>query len=298
MTATQSRATVGDVLRLARPKQWSKNVLVFAAPGAAGVLTDATEFVQSIVAFVAFCLVSSGLYVLNDANDVEADRLHPTKRNRPIAAGRVSVGGAKVLGGVAIVIAIAIGAAITPELGLAVAGYAVLTMSYTYFLKEVAVLDLVCIAGGFVIRALAGAAAVGVPISNWFFIVTSFGSIFMASGKRYAEVTETGADAGGHRRVLEVYTREYLVFLRAVSSGVALVAYCVWAFERAEIKHLDFPWYQVSIVPFTIAILRYALDLEHGEGGAPEDVVLGDRVLLATGAVWAMIFAFGVMAAK
>jgi decaprenyl-phosphate phosphoribosyltransferase len=296
--APSAGARPRDLLRLVRPKQWLKNVFVFAAPASADVLLHPKPFLQTVLAFVAFCFAASGVYCLNDASDKEADRLHPTKRDRPVASGRVSVRTANTMGGVLLVVSVAIAAHVRAELVAAVVGYIALTAAYTYALKNVAVLDLVALAGGYVIRALAGGAAVHVPISNWFFIVTSFGSIFMASGKRFAEATATGTDKGGHRKVLDEYTRDYLVFLRAVSAGVALVAYCLWAFERADVKALNFPWYQISIVPFTVAFLRYALNLEHGEGGAPEDVVLGDRVLLATGLVWAITFGLGVLAAR
>ena len=295
--ATGERPLIAYV-KLARPKQWLKNVLVFAAPGAADVLLDAKPLIKTLIAFVAFCLAASSIYCFNDANDAEADRLHPKKKNRPIASGEISVRAGYIFGTVLMAAALAIGFAVRKELGAAVLGYIALTILYTYVFKEIAVLDLVAIAGGFVIRALAGAAAVDVPISNWFFIVTSFGSIFMAAGKRYAEVAETGDNRGGHRKVLDEYTREYLTFLRAVSAGIALVAYCLWAFERAEIAHLAFPWYQVSIFPFTIALFRYALDVDKGQGGAPEDVITGDKVLLMTGAVWAACFALGILGAR
>lgn len=285
------------ILKLLRPKQWLKNVLVFAAPGAADVLTKSGPFLDTIAALVAFCFAASAVYCFNDASDVEADRRHPTKRNRPVASGAITPTSARLIGAALIVASLALAFGIRLELGYTIAAYLVLQVSYTNYLKNVAVLDIVAIAGGFVLRAVAGAAAVDVPISNWFFIVTLFASIFMATGKRFAEIEGSGR-GGETRKVLESYTKEFLTFLRAVSAGVALVAYCVWAFERATLKHVDFPWYQVSIFPFTIAFLRYALNLEHGQGEAPEDVVTGDRVLLMMGAVWALTFGFGILAAR
>lgn len=285
-------------IKLARPKQWLKNGLVFAAPGAADVLTEGKPLVKTLIAFVAFCLAASSIYCFNDANDAEADRLHPKKKNRPVASGAISVKAAQAYGTILMATSLALGFGVRDKLGAAVLGYISLTLLYTYVFKEIAVLELVAIAGGFVIRALGGAAAVDVPISNWFFIVTSFGSVFMASGKRYAEVSEAGDNRGAHRKVLEEYTREYLTFLRSVSACAALVAYCLWAFERAEINHLTFPWYQVSIFPFTIALFRYALDLDKGLGGAPEDLVTEDRVLIITGLVWAACFGLGILSAR
>ena len=178
-----------------------------------------------------------------------------------------------------------------------IVGYVALTTTYSAVLKHVVILDVVALASGFVLRAVAGAVATDVPISNWFFIVTSFGSLFMAVGKRHAEVVTMGAEAGSHRRVLDGYTPDFLAYLRSVSSGVVLVAYCLWAFERADIADVAVPWYQISIVPFTTAVLRYAQLLEAGEGGAPEDLVLRDRMLLLAGAAWAVVFGLGVLAA-
>jgi decaprenyl-phosphate phosphoribosyltransferase len=290
--------TVAGLVRLARPRQWTKNVLVFAAPGAAGVLDQREQLVESLLAFASLCLVASGTYYLNDARDVEADRLHPTKRNRPVADGTVSVGLATVAGGVLIAAGIALAFAVNTDLGITVTAYGALTTAYSLALKHVAVVDVVAIAAGFVLRAIAGAAATGVPISEWFFIVTSFGALFVVVGKRGAEARELADldldELGAVRPTLRTYTPEYLAYLRNVATSGALLAYCLWAFERAELTDEAFPWYQISIVPFAIALFRYALVLDQGRGSAPEEVILSDRVLQLTGLVWAVIFGIGV----
>jgi decaprenyl-phosphate phosphoribosyltransferase len=295
--AGRRRGPALALLVACRPKQWVKNLLVFAAPGAAGVLGDPDDLLAAVGAFVAFCLAASATYLVNDAHDVEADRGHATKRHRPIASGELSIGVALAAAGVAAVAALALSLAVRPPLALVVIGYVALTTTYSAVLKHVVILDVVALATGFVLRAVAGAVATDVPISNWFFIVTSCGSLFMAVGKRHAEVVTMGADAGSHRRVLDGYTPEFLAYLRSVSSGVVLVAYCLWAFERADIADVAVPWYQISIVPFATAVLRYAQLLEAGEGGAPEDLVLRDRMLLLAGAAWAVVFGLGVLAA-
>ncbi|HEY8525531.1 MAG TPA: decaprenyl-phosphate phosphoribosyltransferase [Acidimicrobiales bacterium] len=286
------------LLRLARPKQWAKNVLVFAAPGAAGVLDNGQFFLDSIVAFVGFCLAASGTYFINDARDVEADRLHPTKRRRPVAAGVVPVPVAYA-GGVALIAgAVALSFAASGALALTVLGYVALTTAYSTVLKQVAVVDLVAVAAGFVLRAVAGAAATDVPISDWFFIVTSFGSLFMVSGKRAAEASEMGDGASGFRSVLGAYSASYTAYLRSVTSGAVLVAYCLWAFEKQDLSTAEIPWYQFSILPFVMAVLRYALVLDQGtKGSAPEDIVLGDRALQIIGVAWAVVFGIGVYTA-
>jgi decaprenyl-phosphate phosphoribosyltransferase len=285
-----------SLLRTARPKQWVKNVLVFAAPGAAGVLTEPGPLIRTLVAFVALCLAASGTYFLNDALDAEADRQHPKKRNRPIAAGHVSVGAAKMIAAGLILAGIAISLPVSRgELAITVAGYAVLTVSYSIWLKHEPVIDLACVAAGFVIRAIAGGVAADVFISDWFLIVAGAGSLFMVTGKRMAELTELGDDSGAHRATLEEYSTRFLGFVLAVSAGVMLTAYCLWAFESAASTG-DETWFRLSIIPFVLAILRYAHVVDQGRGGAPEEVVLADRMIQVLGLLWVATFAIGVNA--
>ena len=287
---------VAGLVRTARPKQWIKNVLVFAAPGAAGVLTEPDVLGLTALAFLLFCVAASGTYFLNDSLDVEADRRHPTKRFRPIAAGVVPVGLARVVG--AVLLAVAIVAAFPVggwELALVVGAYVVLTLSYSFYLKHQPVIDMAAVAAGFVLRTIAGGVAADVPISQWFLIVASFGSLFMVSGKRAAEFAEMGEDRTATRAALGAYTAGFLRYLRGVTSAIAIAAYCLWAFEKAEAAGGQI-WFELSIVPFVLGILRYALLLESGQGGAPEEVVLGDRTLQVFGALWVVVFAAGVYA--
>jgi decaprenyl-phosphate phosphoribosyltransferase len=282
------------VIRTARPKQWTKNVLVFAAPAAAGVLDQRDALLQTLVAFVGFCLAASGTYFLNDANDAEADRLHPTKRMRPIAAGDLDVRTARVIAVVLILLSLAVTAPINDfKLMGVVAGYVLVTLAYTMWLKYEPVIDLAAVAAGFVFRAIAGGVATGVPLSDWFLIVAGAGSLFIVTGKRHAEQVELGSDSLEHRRTLGEYSTAFLGYVRAVASGVMITAYCLWAFENAA-KTGDETWFRLSIVPFVIAVLRYALVVDQGGGGAPEEVVLSDRVLQIVGLIWVVIFAFGV----
>jgi decaprenyl-phosphate phosphoribosyltransferase len=280
----------------ARPKQWVKNLLVFAAPGAAGVIDDPTALSQAVAAFALFCLAASGTYFLNDAADVEADRRHPSKRLRPVAAGEIPVGLARVLGLLGILSAVIGGLAVSRSLGVVLASYVILTTTYSHWMKHVPVLDVVGVAAGFVLRAIAGAAAVDVPISDWFFIVTTFGSLLMVVGKRRAEAEEMGDGAAEFRPTLGMYPTGFLSQLQTVSVSVVLVGYCVWAFEKAHLATATVPWFELSIVPFGVAVLRYAYLLESGHGGAPEDVVLHDRMLLLLGGLWATAFVVGVYA--
>ncbi|MDQ1396777.1 MAG: decaprenyl-phosphate phosphoribosyltransferase [Acidimicrobiaceae bacterium] len=293
---TGPRTVAWGLVRSARPRQWIKNVLVFSAPGAAAVLTHRDPLLRSVLAFVVFCLAASGTYLLNDAIDAEADRMHPKKRFRPIAAGTVSLPVARAAS--AVLVLLAVGTALgfrEWRLALVAGIYVAITISYSTWLKDEPVIDLAAVASGFVLRAIAGGVAAHVAISKWFLIVAAAGSLFMVAGKRHAEGVELGAESSVHRATLASYSVSYLHYVRCVTSGVAMTAYCLWAFEKADAASHAI-WFELSIVPFVLAMLRYALLLENGQGGAPEDVVLGDRPLQVLGVLWAIVFAAGVYA--
>src|SRR5207253_8054934 len=171
--------------------------------------------------------------------------------------------------------------------------YIGITASYTFWLKDVAVVDIVAIASGFILRAVSGGLAAGVPLSRWFLIVASFGSLFVVSGKRHGEHIDLGDEGAEVRSTLGAYSRNYLQYVWTMTSGVTVAAYCLWAFDMAP-KSESVPLYELSIVPFVTFILRYAMLLEQGHGGAPEDVVLGDRILLMLAAIWVAVFGAGV----
>ena len=283
-----------------RPRQWLKNVLVFAAPLAAGSLLEPDVLLPSVIAFIAFCLMSSATYLINDIRDVDADRAHPTKRNRPIAAGDLSPAVAATAA--LVLAAAALGLALWVNAGLfgVVLAYAVFTLSYSLFLKHEPVVELALLSMGFLLRAIAGGVAAQLPISPWFLIVAGFGSLFMAAGKRFSELDRSlkavtdGSEQGIRRRSLDGYTLPYLRFVWGTAAAVAITAYCLWAFE-VGLQESTFPWAQWSVLPFVLAILRYAVDVDKGQAEAPEDVVLKDRALLAMGAIWLVLFALGAL---
>lgn len=270
-----------------RPKQWAKNVLVFVAPAAAGVLDEAYRIRLTVVGFVAFCLVSSATYLLNDVLDVESDRKHPTKRFRPIASGDLPVGLAVAMSIVLFVAGVLIAWSANTTLVLIVTLYVVLTTAYSFVFKKISILDLVILSSGFILRLLAGAYAAEVEVSDWFLLISLFGSMFIAAAKRYAEKQELGDRAAELRPTLGVYSLEYLSFIRNVSVAALVMSYCLWAVERAGVDHAS-PWAQLSIIPFLIAILRYALLVDQGKGSAPEDVILHDRQMQVMGLLWMM----------
>ena len=284
------------LVRAVRPRQWVKNVLVFAAPLAAGEVLEPDVMWPSVVAFLLFCLASSAVYLVNDTIDVEEDRRHPRKRFRPIAAGVISrplaVGLATVLFTVALVVA---AVATRPQLAWVLASYVVIQLAYCLFLKNQPVIDLAVVASGFLLRAIAGGVAAGLLLSQWFLLVAAFGSLFMVAGKRYSELILVG-DAAETRKTLREYSASYLRFVWSLSAGVACTAYSLWAFEMGEVEE-GVPWSTISIAPFVLAILRYAVDVDKGTAGAPEEIVLRDRVLLGLGLVWAATVGLGVLGA-
>ncbi len=281
------------LFRQARPKQWVKNLLVFAAPGAAGVLDNGSSLWRAVVTFVAFCLASSGTYFWNDLLDAENDRNHPTKQHRPIASGAIPVTTGRIFGSMLLVAGIGLAATTRWETAGVVAGYVVLTSLYSSVLKHVAVVDLIVVAAGFVLRAAAGAVATDVQMSKWFSLTTSFASLFIVAGKRYAELRDLGDDAQT-RPTLDDYSLGFLRIVLSVSCGASLVTYCIWAFDTREIAGSTLPFYELSIIPMGTALLRYTLILEQGHGAAPEEIFAHDRVLQILGLIWMGVFGLGV----
>lgn len=284
------RSPIPASIRAMRPKQWVKNLLVFTAPLAAGAVLKPQVFAQSALAFVAFCAISASIYLINDIRDVESDRQHPKKRLRPIAAGELSPRAALVLAIVMVVGALGLGFWTAPWLAVVLAVYWVLQVGYSLFAKNQPIVDLAMVAAGFLLRAVAGGVASAIPLSQWFLLVASFGSLFMVAGKRYSEMVQLGAEAGT-RASLARYTTTYLRFVWTLSAGLVIAAYSLWAFDlrtASGTQWAGIPWAQVSIAPFTLAMLRYAYEIDQGQAGEPEDVVLGDRMLQAMGLCWAI----------
>ena len=272
-------------LRAMRPKQWVKNVLVLAAPLAAGSLLEPQVLINSLWAFVAFSLVSASIYLINDVRDVEADRQHPKKRFRPIAAGELSPTTAYVLAAITFLGSLALGWWVAPMLAVTLLVYWLLQVVYSVFLKHQPIIDLAMVSAGFLLRAVAGGVASDLPLSQWFLLVASFGSLFMVAGKRYSEMMELGAEAGT-RPSLERYSLSYLRVVWAVSISVVIMSYSLWAFEQRAAQPWGVGWTAISIAPFTLAMLRYAMRIDEGKAGEPEDVVLSDRILQGLAVAW------------
>ncbi len=298
---------ITGLIKEARPKQWVKNVLVFAAPGAAGVLTQGHSIIRALIIFVAFCMASAGTYYWNDILDIEADRAHPKKLFRPIASGAVPLGLARVVGTILLVGGPALAFTTRWQAGAACVTYVVLTTTYSAVWKHIAVVDLIAVAAGFVVRAIAGAAATNVPMSSWFVLCISFGSLFIVTGKRYAELRELGDAPSLARATLDDYSLGFLRIVLSVSFSATLVSYCVWAFEGKVARRIgqtqvlavapqshSLLFYQLSIVPMLTALMRYLLILEQGHGAAPEEIFAADRTLQVLGLIWVAVFTTGV----
>lgn len=278
---------VVGVIKAVRPRQWVKNVLVLAAPLAAlgrGVHYDyADVLLKASIAFVVFCLAASSVYLVNDARDVEADRAHPAKRLRPIAAGVVPEWLAYLLAVVLGVASLGISWWLTPNLALVMAVYLAMQLAYCFGLKHQPVIDISIVSSGFLIRAIAGGVAASIPLSQWFLLVMAFGSLFMAAGKRYAELQLAERTGAKIRKSLESYTGTYLRFVWTLAATATVVCYGLFAFER---DNGSGSWFAVTIIPITIGLLRYAVDVDGGMAGEPEDILRRDRVLQVLALAW------------
>lgn len=268
-----------------RPKQWTKNSLLFFGLIFAHRLTDVQLGMRASQAFVAFCLLSSATYLINDLADLEKDRLHPTKRKRPIASGRVqpwlAIAAAALLLATSLLLSGALG---TPFLIMALL-YLGLSLSYSYLLKHLVIIDVMAIAAGFVLRAAAGAVVISVPISPWLYVCTVLGALFIALCKRRNELSVLQDSAVGHRRILEDYSIPLLDQMISVVTSATLIAYSLYTFSAENLPKNSA---MMLTIPFVLyGILRYLYLIQvKGSGGSPEELLLTDRPLMATVVGW------------
>ncbi|MGO9961211.1 MAG: decaprenyl-phosphate phosphoribosyltransferase [Solirubrobacteraceae bacterium] len=286
------RGRAAALVALARPRQWVKNALVIAAPGAAGALGHDDVPVRVLTACAAFCLISAGVYALNDVRDYDEDRGHPRKCRRPVAAGELMPRDAVLFGAGWLAIGLIVCTIITPLLTLIGLAYVTLTLSYSWIWRHVPVLDLVALAAGFVLRAIAGGVAAPVGLSRWFVLVVTCAATFIAAGKRLSELLRAKAAGRRGRRVLESYSPRGLRAVAMASGAGSLLAYGVWALKLPAVDGV--PWRLLTVIPFAVCVLRYALLLARGAGEAPEETMLGDRVLPLGGMAWLVLFAMSV----
>ncbi len=284
-----------ELLRTLRPNQWTKNVIVLAAFFFA--LGDRSQTgltlalgLRGLVAALLFCLVSSGVYIVNDIGDRAADRLHPIKCLRPIAAGRIPIGTAWALALVLFLAGVGGGLALSPAAGLVLAGYVMLQLVYTAWLKRIPLVDIMIIAAGFVMRAVTGALAVSVPISPWLLLCTFLLALFLALCKRRHEknLLENGS-ADKHRAVLEKYDPQLMDQLITIVAACTILAYSIYTLLPETVQKFGTHALGITIPLVIFGIFRY-LDLvyRHGKGGQPEKILLTDLPLLASIALFGL----------
>ena len=282
-----------------RIPQWVKNGLLVVAPGASGTLFHRSVLANTVVAFLAFCCLSSSVYILNDLRDVESDRTHPTKRYRAIAAGQLSraraLGAAAVLATIALLLPLLINR--PGGFYLILVLYLVETLSYVFWLKNTVIVELGLVTSGFFLRSYGGAVASHIPVSTWFLIVVTFGALFLVVGKRSAELRHVGAT---NRAVLSEYTSEFLHSALTMSATVVVTAYCLWAIDTSStglssIKHVVIP-VRLSMVPVVLAILFIMRGAESSDGESPEDLLLKNRTVQVLAVVWLALIVGGTYA--
>lgn len=276
-------SVVKHLLAAGRPRQWTKNLVVFGAVIFSGEYTDPVLLGMSVLAFVSMCGLSSAVYVLNDIKDVERDRLHPRKRSRPLASGAITVKQAWAGAAAYLAVAVGLGLVVGQMFLLALATYFILQGAYVQLLKNLVILDIMTIAAGFVIRAVAGVWAIHVPISPWLLVCAALLALFLAAAKRRHELLLLGGDSDDHRPVLAEYSPELMDQITSTLGAATITAYTLYTF----FAHEQTAWMMLT-VPFVLyGVLRYQyLVLTRAEGGAPEEVLLTDRPILATVAAW------------
>jgi decaprenyl-phosphate phosphoribosyltransferase len=280
------------VLQTTRPRQWPKNLLVFAAPLAGHTLGRPNGFWYALTAAIAFVAASSAVYLVNDVVDVERDRNHPYKRSRPIAAGRLPVSHAIGVAVCCVLAALGAGFAIgEPMLTAVIAGYLAISFLYSAGLKHTPVIELGCVASGFVLRVIGGAVATHVPPSGWFLLVCSLGALMVAIAKRFTELTVLGADAARHRPAMRGYSAAALRIGQRVVSAVMVVCYVIWAAHEPVLRTRT--WHLFSSIALLAALTRFDRLTARATSKPVEDLIARDPVMVGCEVAWLVLFALG-----
>ena len=270
-----------------RPRQWPKNGLVFVALFFDGKATDPLSVARTAAAFVLLCLMSSAVYIMNDLVDIENDRQHPKKRNRPLPSGRLQPGVAVAAAVVFIVISLAAGYFLSATFAAIVALYLVIQVAYTFALKNIVLLDVLVVAAGFILRVAAGVAVIDVErFSPWLYVCTGLLAVFLVLGKRRHELVLLGPGAEGHRAILAEYTLDLIDRLIGIVTTSALVAYSLYTFLAEGLPENNMMMLTIPFVIYAVFRYLYLIHVRH-EGGAPEEIFLRDRPMQATLLLWA-----------
>lgn len=266
------------LIKITRPKQWIKNLMVFFPPFLSGALLHPGILSKVFVPFMAFCFASSTAYIFNDLRDLGQDALHPRKKLRPIAAGDVAIGPAKALLLVLLVVALLLGWSVSPLFLLYVVIYLVISFVYSVYLKHLPIFDVFCISFGFILRLYGGGEAFGVYVSDWLFLSVFLLALFLSVGKRYSEQRILGDSAGEHRSTLDAYPAGFLESAMYLSGSAVLITYAMYAIT------IPLMVYTVPLCAF--GLLRYLMHVKTGREGDPAETLLKDPILLAVSLLW------------
>jgi 4-hydroxybenzoate polyprenyltransferase len=270
-----------------RPRQWTKNIFVFAALVFDKQLFKAESFLHTLGGFLLFCLVSSSVYIFNDLADIEADQQHPEKRHRPIPSGRLPICVAWVAGILLLGIALACGYLLSPAFAIVIAAYFLLNLAYSKWLKHILILDVLVLAACFVLRVDAGVRLIQVErFSPWLYVVMTLLALYLGFGKRRAELALLTDDAGNHRKVLQGYTIPLLDQYIMIVSGMTIVGYSLYTFSAPNLPANHSMMLTIPFVVYAIFRYLYVIEVEHA-GGAPEEILLSDRPFQLSMLLWA-----------
>jgi 4-hydroxybenzoate polyprenyltransferase len=276
------------LLKTMRPKQWAKNVFLLAAIVFDRKLTNTDAMLHTVLGVLAFSLVASVVYITNDLADVEADRQHPIKRKRPIAAGKLPIPVAWGAVVVLLLVAFPVAYWLSPSFAFITLFYLLLNLTYSKWIKHVALLDIIVLASFYVIRVAAGVALISVErFSPWIYIFTSFLALLMGAGKRRAELSEIADGPNAQRRVLEGYTLSFLDQLITLASGMTLITYSLYTFSAPNLPENHIMMLTIPFLMYGIFRYQYLLQVQD-TGSAPEEVVLSDRPLQIAIALWGL----------
>jgi 4-hydroxybenzoate polyprenyltransferase len=283
------RAMLGAFLKEMRPRQWAKNVFVFGALVFDGKVFHPGPLSRTAAGFVLMCLISSTVYILNDIADLEADRSHPTKRDRPIASGALPLRVAWPAGVVLGLVTLLLSFLLEPRFGSIVAGYFALNLLYSFWLKHAAIIDVLIVSAGFVLRVAAGVSLINVTrFSPWLYVCTTLLSLIIGFGKRRAELLLLAEDANSHRRVLDGYTIPLLDQLIVIASASTIMAYSLYTFSAENLPDNHLMMLTIPFVMYGIFRYLHLVHVEHA-GGAPEELILTDRPMLINLILWGLL---------
>lgn len=272
-----------------RPRQWTKNLLVYAPLFFDSKALELESLLRTTAAFFLLCLMSGAIYIMNDLVDIDNDRQHPTKRNRPLAAGDLSPNVARAVAAILVVSSLLAGFYLSIGFGIVLLAYFLVQIAYSFYLKNIVLLDALTVSAGFILRVAAGVAVIQVErFSPWLYVCTGFLALFIALGKRRQELILLGQEAGNHRVILNEYTVDLIDRLIAIVTTSAVVAYSLYTFLAEGLPENNLMMLTIPFVLYAVFRYLYLIHVRH-EGGAPEEIFLRDRPMQASMALWAVI---------